>query len=70
MSFATLLKPRGVLWSELSNTEREEINLQIKNIMSDPNYVNYRYYRTQFHKWIICNAMTIPMKLKTNIWNK
>lgn len=62
------LKPKGVFWRDLSNAEVEEIREQIKNIEHDPNYTNYRYYRTQFHKWIICNAMTVPMNLKKSIW--
>ena len=62
------LKPKGVFWRDLSNYEQQEIISQIKNICFDPNYVNYRYYKTYFHKWIICNAMTVPMQLKKSIW--
>lgn len=64
----TILKPRGVYWRDLSNAEVEEIRQQIKNIERDPNYTEYRYYRTQYNKWIICNAMTVPMKLKKSVW--
>jgi hypothetical protein len=67
MSTARLI-PKGVLWRDLSAAEKDEIQLQIKNIQFDPNYVNYRYYKTRFHKWIICNAMTVPMQLKKSIW--
>ena len=58
----TLLKPRGVYWRDLSVFEKIEISDQIKNITTDPSYTDYRYYKTNYQKWIICNAMTVPMK--------
>lgn len=69
MNTATL-KPRGVTWSNLSKAEKEEIRNQIKNIERDPNYTIYRYYKTQFHKWIIPNANLVPMKLSRSIWSQ
>jgi hypothetical protein len=58
----TLLKARGSFWRDLSNAEVAEIRLQIPKIENDPNYVNYRFFKSPYHKWIILNAMTIPMK--------
>lgn len=58
------LKPKGVFWRDLSEAEKREIQEQLPKICFDSNYTNYRYYKTQFYKWIICNAMTVPMKLK------
>jgi hypothetical protein len=68
MSFTTLLKPKGVYWRDLSDAEKEEVRLQIENIERDPSYSYYRFYRTQYNKWIICNAMTVPMNSKTTLW--
>jgi hypothetical protein len=65
----TILKPRGVLWRDLSNAEKQEIREQIKNIEHDPSYSDYKYYRTQFNKWIICNIWTVPMKTAKVIFN-
>jgi hypothetical protein len=61
---STALKPKGVYWRDLSQAEKDEITLQIPKIQYDPNYVNYRYYKSAKYKWIICNAFTVPMKLK------
>ena len=58
----TILKPKGVLWRDLSNAEVAEIRLQIPKIEQDPSYTDYRFYRTQFNKWIICNIWSVPMK--------
>jgi hypothetical protein len=58
----SIIKSKGVYWRDLSNAEVAEIRLQIKNIERDPSYTEYRYYRTQYNKWIICNAMTVPMR--------
>lgn len=66
----TILKPRGVYWRDLSNAEKDEIRLQIKNVEFDPNYVNYRWYKTSFNKWIICNAFSVPMKTSKNIYTR
>jgi hypothetical protein len=65
----TLLKARGCLWRDLSNAEKQEIISQIKNIERDPNYTYYKYYKSPYHKWIILNANTIPMKLNRSVWN-
>jgi hypothetical protein len=65
----TILKSKGVLWRDLSNAEVAEIRLQIKNIERDPNYRDYKYYRSPYHKWIILNANVIPMKLSRSVWN-
>lgn len=65
----TLLKAKGVFWCDLSNAEKQEIISQIKNIERDPNFLNYRYYKSPYHKWIILNANTIPMKLSRSVWN-
>lgn len=65
----TLLKARGVFWRDLADYEQQEIISQIKNITTDPNYTNYRYYKSPYHKWIILNANTIPMKLNKSVWN-
>ena len=62
MNNNTLLKPKGVYWRDLSNAEIAEIREQIKNIERDPCFTDYRYYRTQYNKWIITNAMSVPMK--------
>jgi len=67
MSMA-ILKPKGVLWGDLSEAERIEVSSQIKNITADPNYVLYKYYKTKFGKWIICNAFAVPMALKKSVW--
>ena len=64
----TILKPKGVFWRDLSEAEQIEVGNQIKNITSDPNYVLYRYYKTTFGKWIICNAFAVPMALKKSVW--
>lgn len=69
MNTATLIKPKGVTWSNLSNAEKDEIRNQIKNIERDPNIYIYRFYKTQFHKWIIPNAMAVPMKTSKAIWS-
>ena len=63
-----MLKPRGVYWRDLSKAEKEEIHIQIPLIQIDPSYSDYRYYRTQYHKWIICNAMAVPMKTSKAVW--
>jgi hypothetical protein len=62
MNNNTLIKPKGVYWNELSNAEKTDIKNQLKFIERDPNYTTYRYYKTRFHKWIICNAFSVPMK--------
>jgi hypothetical protein len=59
-----ILKPKGVVWNELSETEQIEICEQMKNITADPNYVKYKYYRTRFNKWIVTNAWAFKMKFK------
>ena len=55
---------RGTYWRELSNAERTDILLQMKNLENDPQHVNYRYFYTPYYKWIIVNAMLVPMSLK------
>ena len=64
----TLLKARGTIWRDLSNAEKKEIKTQIKNIEYDPNYVNYRFYKSPYHKWIILNANCLPMKTSKSVW--
>jgi hypothetical protein len=66
----TVLKPKGMFWRDLSNAEKEEIRNQITNVEHDPNYVNYKWYRTTFNRWIICNAFAVPMKTNKNIYSK
>ena len=63
-----LLKPKGVYWRDLSESERIEIQSQIKNITIDPALYEYRFYRTQFNKWIIPNAMAVPLQTKKAVW--
>jgi len=64
----TILKPRGVHWRDLSNAEVAEIRLQIPLIERDPSYTEYKFYRTRYNKWIICNAMTVPMRTSKVVW--
>jgi len=58
----TLLKPKGVHWRDLSRAEKSEIEAQIPNIKADPSLYDMKFYKTQYHKWIICNIWSIPKK--------
>jgi len=66
----SIIKAKGVYWKDLSNAEKDEIRQQIKNIERDPNYTQYKFYKSPFHKWIIPNANLIPMKLSRSIWSQ
>ena len=63
MSNAIKLFKRGTYWRDLSDTERIDIFFQMKTLYKDPQHVNYRYYYTPYFKWVIVNAMLVPMKL-------
>jgi len=63
------LQLQGKFWRDLSESEVEEIEQQIKSIKDDPCYRDYRYFKTKFHKWIIVNAFLVPMKVTTPVWS-
>jgi len=64
------LQLRGTLWRDLTGSQKEELQLQIKNIQRDPNFTEYRYYRTPRHRWIILNAFCLPMKTSSSVWRE
>ena len=69
MSLKIGLQITGVSWSELSQDEKREIILQIPKIQEDPNHNTvYKYYKSQYKKWIIPNANLVPLKTVKNIF--
>jgi hypothetical protein len=68
MSLKIGLQLKGSLFRDLTGSQKEELLSQLKNLQRDPNYTEYRYYRTQYNKWIIVNAFALPMKTSKNIW--
>ena len=65
MSLATL-QLRGSYWKDLSESEQQELLAQLPKLQNDPNYVKYRFLRTRYNKWIILNAMCLPLKISSN----
>lgn len=58
---SALLKPKGVLWSELQKFEQVEILEQIPGLKTDKQIYFYKFYYTQFKHWIITNIWAVPM---------
>ena len=69
MSLKVGLQLRGDYWRNLTASQQKEIKEQMPRIDEDPNYRDYRFYRSRFHKWIILNAWLLPMKTNKSIWS-
>jgi hypothetical protein len=55
---------KGCLWNELSESERNELKIQLVKILKygfDGNLEKYRFRRDSNNKWTITNAMLIPL---------
>jgi len=62
-----LIKPKGVLWDQLSNAEQKEINQQMNRIVYDPQLKKYKFYKTTKYGWMIANIFAVPMKTKNQV---
>jgi hypothetical protein len=56
------MESKGVLFKELSEKEKLEIINQFKNINTDPNIHKYKFRKVLRGRFIISNAMLIPLK--------
>ena len=63
MSSLATLQLRGSYWKDLSKSEQTELLIQIPKLQNDLNYVKYRFLHSRYNKWIILNAMLLPMNL-------
>jgi len=52
---------KGCLWNDLTNSEKDEIRKQLPRIESDPGYKEYRFRKAMRGRWLITNAMLIPL---------
>lgn len=58
------LDKKGVLFKELSNAEKIEVQNQFKTMFTvfDPNIEKYRFWKSMQYGWIITNANNLPLR--------